>query len=63
MAIGVKVQGTRAGAGAGPICADRSQPRCSRIQAVDVDAVAAQIVDVGEAVVGRERSEVGVSAP
>src|ERR1017187_9999688 len=60
MPIGMKMQGARPRARTSLILTGRSQPCCIRIHAVDVDAVAAEIVNIGEAVVRRERAKVGV---
>ena len=59
-AVGMEVQGARAVAGLGLIRARGSELAGGAVEFVDVDLVAAEIVDVGEAVVGRERGEVGV---
>ena len=57
----MKVQRARTGAGRGVVraCAS-SELAGGRIETVDVNHVAAQVVDVGEAIVRREGAEVRV---
>ena len=62
MAVGVKVQRARTGAGFGAIDSGWRKHGSGRVQAVDVDAVAAQVVNVGKAVVRREGGKVGMGA-
>src|SRR6185437_14566115 len=61
-AVGMKVQGAWAKPGLRMPLSMRSELRRCSVQAVDVDAISAQIVDKCETVVGRERSEMRVRA-
>lgn len=56
----MKMQRSRASAGMCPVGTGPSQAGRGRIQAVDVNAIAAQILDTGKPVIRREGGKVGM---
>ena len=60
VAVGMEVEGARTGAGRALVGASGGHFGGCGVGLVDVDAVAAKIVDVGETIIGREGDEVGV---